>query len=88
MKAVLLQAALLISSSVSDRGIILTGGYAESINPADSFKTDDRRETSVGRFALVKTQNFVPIRPPRRLGTAETGGSINLQVLPKSKAAF
>lgn len=37
MKAVLLQAALLISSSVSDRGIVLTGGYAESINPAVSF---------------------------------------------------
>lgn len=50
----------------------------------------NRRPTGnpVGRFALVKIYNFVPIRPPRRLGTAETGGSINLQVLPKSKSCF
>lgn len=45
---------LLIGSSAATAGIILTGGYAESINPADSFKTDGRRETPVGRFALVK----------------------------------
>ena len=84
MKAVLLQAALLISSSVSDSGHYFNRRLCWKHQPCRFILNRRPTGNPVGRFALVKTQNFVSIRPPRRLGTAETGGSINLQVLPKS----